>query len=64
MPARIASATARPDALHAEQRLEQAPLAGVGEAVEPQRLVLDEVGVDEQRHRLAGGGQRARPSTR
>ena len=33
-------------ALHAEQGLEQPPLGGVGEAVQAQRLVLDEVRVD------------------
>ena len=50
MPARIASATARPDPLHAEQRPEQAPLGRRREAVQPQRLVRDEVRVDVELH--------------
>src|SRR5260221_38708 len=41
---------ARPDALDVEQRLEEAALVGVGEAVETQGLVLDEVRVNVELH--------------
>ena len=48
MPARIASATRGPTPCTLSQRLEQVAFAGVGEAVQAQRLVVDEVAVDEQ----------------
>ena len=54
---------ARPDALHVDQRLEQAALVGVGEAVQTQGLVLDEVRVDVQ-PQLGADRAAARPASR